>query len=754
MQGQRGTLGSLAETLEFEFEYGPTQGTAAADQHSFWNNILSPTDMNPSYINSVNHEWQNLSGWSLGEPSSSNTLNEVNTNEQKRELGLSSSMNAGAIGGPRLEQRRLEPTNAFSLDNVNSSPMYISNSNSHLVSQNLNLNAGLPDSGSGNSYHVEHPNLHKSSVPNVPVNEHIPPAIGSGSFLQPSGSNNMFVEDTDGRPGYSLDTRRVSCKRKAIERSVGQSSDGGSSGYTQHTDGSAWNILPTQDYAGSIFNRSAPAEQANARLGLSMGGGASESIPESNVAGSSESFHRNFRLRVNPSSQQIPVPPTTFSNGSVIRNSAVPSSLPVFQRFHPVDNSQDLRPVPPAVRPADAMIPQSQPLRIRDLQRNIESFRRSGGSSSTNNHSPNPVISANRDPRPNEEGSSRNMPRNILEHPVFVPPTNIRNVVRNPTRAPSSANVSIPGNVAPSSIPGNVAPSSIPGNVASSSIPGNIAPASIPGNIAPASVPGNVAPSSIPGNVAPSLRTGLNSTINSSAASAWVSRPNPQQYPRRLSEYVRRSLFSPGSEAAGSPSNNYSSLHGPPTSSESRGPSSGVNPGAASWLERSADSEFGIPQSLRSLAVAGEGGNRLVSELRNVLGLMRRGGNLRLEDVMILDQSMFAGIANIHDRHRDMRLDVDNMSYEELLALEERIGNVNTGLTEETIMKLLKQKKYSAEPGSQGDAEPCCVCQEEYNDGDDIGSLNCGHFYHTGCIKQWLMHKNLCPICKTTGLAK
>ena len=31
---------------------------------------------------------------------------------------------------------------------------------------------------------------------------------------------------------------------------------------------------------------------------------------------------------------------------------------------------------------------------------------------------------------------------------------------------------------------------------------------------------------------------------------------------------------------------------------------------------------------------------------------------------MILDQSLFFGMADIYDRHRDMRLDVDNMSYE------------------------------------------------------------------------------------------
>ena len=42
--------------------------------------------------------------------------------------------------------------------------------------------------------------------------------------------------------------------------------------------------------------------------------------------------------------------------------------------------------------------------------------------------------------------------------------------------------------------------------------------------------------------------------------------------------------------------------------------------------------------------------------------------------------------------------------------------------------------------------------QEEYNDEDDIGVLDCGHGFHSECIKQWLMYKNLCPICKTTGL--
>ncbi|KAL2346416.1 hypothetical protein Fmac_000416 [Flemingia macrophylla] len=711
MQGERGTIGSIPETLEFDC--GSTSSNSAMDQQICWNNmnpaenpipdyVLSPGDLNSSYVTSINHEWQNLSGWSLGEPSSSNTPNEINNNEQKRELGWSSTITTGALAGPR-EERCHEPSNALSLDNVNTGPMYTRGPNSRLISQNLNLNAGLVDNGIDNCQHPELPNLHKSSGS---ANECMPSNVGSGSFLLPSGNNGFLVEgDTDGRPGCSIDARRFSCKRKTVEGNTGQSSDGGSSSYSQHTDGSAWRTIPTQDNAGSSSRRPRliSSEQVNARLGLGMGDEASANIPDSNIAGSSESFHRNLRLRLNPSNPQNPVPPTAFSTGSMIRHSGVPSSSQIPQRFHAIDNSLNLRPTPPI----DNVVPQSQPLVIHvpALPRNRQSFRWSGSSSTRNIHSSNSIICADRD---QEDASSRRMSRNILEHPVFVPATNLRNLAQNPTVR------------------------------ASSLISENL---------------------SIPANVASSSRSGSNPASNPSSVIALASRPTapPPQNPRRISEYVRRSLFSPGSDAIGSPSNNYSSLRPGLSTSEPRvlSSGSGANPRSSSWLERQGDSDFGIPYSLRTLAVASEGSSRLISELRNVLGLMRRGGgNVRFEDVVILDhQSFLSGIADVHDRHRDMRLDVDNMSYEELLALEERIGNVSTGLSEETVLKHLKQKKHSVERGCQIDAEPCCVCQEDYDDGDDIGTLDCGHDFHSNCIKQWLMHKNLCPICKTTGLA-
>ncbi|XP_048128885.1 E3 ubiquitin-protein ligase MBR2-like isoform X3 [Rhodamnia argentea] len=156
----------------------------------------------------------------------------------------------------------------------------------------------------------------------------------------------------------------------------------------------------------------------------------------------------------------------------------------------------------------------------------------------------------------------------------------------------------------------------------------------------------------------------------------------------------------------------------------------------------------GVHESWRALTANVEGRQRVVSEILQVLEAMQRGERVRAEPFLT------NGFGEMHDRHRDMRLDVDNMSYEELLALEERIGDVSTGLSEETIFKFLKRQKKNVSVAGElpQDVEPCCICQEEYAEGDDLGVLGCGHEFHADCIKQWLMRKNLCPICKTTGL--
>ncbi|KAL2321158.1 hypothetical protein Fmac_030127 [Flemingia macrophylla] len=122
-----------------------------------------------------------------------------------------------------------------------------------------------------------------------------------------------------------------------------------------------------------------------------------------------------------------------------------------------------------------------------------------------------------------------------------------------------------------------------------------------------------------------------------------------------------------------------------------------------------------------------------------------------LAEIMIIQgRIMMGGRLSSHDRFRDWRLDVDNMSYEQLLELGERIGYVNTGLKEDEMgLNIRKVKLSSSNDASKHQiGKKCSICQEEYEADDEVGRLKCEHSYHFQCIKQWLVHKNFCPVCK------
>ncbi|KAL8145814.1 hypothetical protein AgCh_003818 [Apium graveolens] len=141
-----------------------------------------------------------------------------------------------------------------------------------------------------------------------------------------------------------------------------------------------------------------------------------------------------------------------------------------------------------------------------------------------------------------------------------------------------------------------------------------------------------------------------------------------------------------------------------------------------------------------------------LERVQPISGLVDTRQRIGTEASMIVDHPSFYGASrSSYDQYRDMRLDVDSMSYEELLALEETIGNVSTGLSEDMILKCLLGKRYSC--GDQNCMEEsCAICLEEYKSDDGIGTLkNCGHDYHVDCITKWLLVKNVCPICKAAG---
>ena len=87
---------------------------------------------------------------------------------------------------------------------------------------------------------------------------------------------------------------------------------------------------------------------------------------------------------------------------------------------------------------------------------------------------------------------------------------------------------------------------------------------------------------------------------------------------------------------------------------------------------------------------------------------------------------------------------VDNMTYEELLELEERIGKVSNGLTDEEIKKLKHEKfiKYKYLD------DKCIICQYIFKELESIVVLPCKHCFHFSCLKPWISKEHHCPLCK------
>lgn len=90
-------------------------------------------------------------------------------------------------------------------------------------------------------------------------------------------------------------------------------------------------------------------------------------------------------------------------------------------------------------------------------------------------------------------------------------------------------------------------------------------------------------------------------------------------------------------------------------------------------------------------------------------------------------------------------------TYEELLSLEERLGHVNRGATQDVIeMNTLpyKYKKMKKDGDDNDHQEKCTICLSEFEIEEDVRRLPCMHLFHIPCVDQWLTTNKKCPICR------
>lgn len=158
--------------------------------------------------------------------------------------------------------------------------------------------------------------------------------------------------------------------------------------------------------------------------------------------------------------------------------------------------------------------------------------------------------------------------------------------------------------------------------------------------------------------------------------------------------------------SAQNPSNRRSSFNRPSSNSDHTRPNRSVGPYdvgiARSFMNRDA---------LRQYNLDG------IAEMLLALERIDQDEEPSYEQLLVLETNLFLGGLAFHDQHRDMRLDIDNMSYEELLALEERMGTVSTALPEEDMGKCLKSSIYQVSTDCMEDEDDvkCSICQVSTN---------------------------------------
>ncbi|KAF2940447.1 E3 ubiquitin-protein ligase EL5-like [Oryza sativa Japonica Group] len=87
-----------------------------------------------------------------------------------------------------------------------------------------------------------------------------------------------------------------------------------------------------------------------------------------------------------------------------------------------------------------------------------------------------------------------------------------------------------------------------------------------------------------------------------------------------------------------------------------------------------------------------------------------------------------------------------------------RVDDVERALGAATLMtyeqaaaaaakKASSSSRAAAAAEEQGE-DRCAYCQSEYAGADEVRVVQCGHFFHAGCIDRWLRKHRRCPLCR------
>lgn len=97
---------------------------------------------------------------------------------------------------------------------------------------------------------------------------------------------------------------------------------------------------------------------------------------------------------------------------------------------------------------------------------------------------------------------------------------------------------------------------------------------------------------------------------------------------------------------------------------------------------------------------------------------------------------------------QDSHVDPDNMTYEELLQLGERVGDVKKERWREISVQVLSSLPTHRWSSRSEEDVSCIICQCCFNAGEVALTLPCAHVFHEDCVTGWVRENNSCPLCK------
>lgn len=99
-----------------------------------------------------------------------------------------------------------------------------------------------------------------------------------------------------------------------------------------------------------------------------------------------------------------------------------------------------------------------------------------------------------------------------------------------------------------------------------------------------------------------------------------------------------------------------------------------------------------------------------------------------------------SGLMRRYEEHVSRHYDISE--YESNLAIAERIGKVDVGVSVDRVSKIYTEDMDGIIVGN------CAICQESFEQKKGaLRKLNCGHYFFAKCIEKWLKRNTKCPLC-------